>query len=260
MIDVAPTAAGLRPADVAVVIDVLRATSTATQALASGYRMVLCAETIERAEALRGPGRVLAGERRCVKPPGFDQGNSPVEAMHRRGHELVLATSNGAPTIVAATAHAPSVLLACLLNLQAVIEALTQEDLLERDLLIVGSGTDGGLALEDVYVAGRLSAALPGPRTDAALAAEGVARAFATPLDALGAGANADVLRAAGLTADIAYCALESELAVVPRVLAVSMGVAFVGQGDRATPPDAGGHTNGREAAAAGAIRAPVAR
>jgi phosphosulfolactate phosphohydrolase-like enzyme len=90
MIDVAGNRAELRSAGIAVVIDVLRATSTATQALAAGYRRVLCAESIARAAGLRAPGRVLAGERRCLRPPGFDQGNSPLEAATRRGDELVL--------------------------------------------------------------------------------------------------------------------------------------------------------------------------
>ena len=103
MVDVALTRADLRAADIAVVVDVLRATTTATQALAAGYRSVLCAESVELATGLRAPGRVLAGERRCVAPPGFDQGNSPREAARRRGDELVLATTNGAPAIVAAT-------------------------------------------------------------------------------------------------------------------------------------------------------------
>ena len=49
--------------------------------------------------------------------------------MERPGDELVLATTNGAPTIVAAAACAPTVLLACLLNLDAVImELLRRED------------------------------------------------------------------------------------------------------------------------------------
>ena len=46
VIDVAPTPAQLRPYDVAVVIDVLRATSTATQALAAGYQRVLLADSV----------------------------------------------------------------------------------------------------------------------------------------------------------------------------------------------------------------------
>jgi 2-phosphosulfolactate phosphatase len=237
VIDVCLTRTELRPADVAVVIDVLRATSTATQALASGYETVLFAQTLELAAELRGAGRVLAGERHCVKPPGFDQGNSPREAALRCGTELVLATTNGAPTIVSAAVRTETVLLACMLNLRAVAEELSRLDPDEHDVAIVCSGTNGAMALEDVYVAGRLSASLPGPRSDAALAAEAVARAFATPLDALSASANAAVLVAAGLGADVAYCARESELDVTPRVLAASVGVALVGAGAPAARP-----------------------
>jgi len=102
VIDVAFTRAELRSADVAVVIDVLRATSTITQALAVGYRSVLCVDTVPHAARLRAAGRVIAGEQHCMTPLGFDQGNSPLEAMSPLGEELVLATTNGAPTIVGA--------------------------------------------------------------------------------------------------------------------------------------------------------------
>jgi 2-phosphosulfolactate phosphatase len=228
VIDVAFTRAQLQPADVAVVVDVLRATSTATQALATGYERVLCAATVERALQLGGPGRVLAGERRCRKPLGFDQGNSPREVLDRRGEEFVLATTNGSPTIVKAATRAPLVLLACLLNLDAVEQALFEVG--GDDVQIVCSGTDAAVALEDVYVAGRLSGALPGERTDAALVAEGVARAFETPLDALAASADAAVLRRSGLAEDIEYCARESEFDVVGVVGAIWPGVAAVGR------------------------------
>ena len=234
MIDVAFTADGLRAADVAIVIDVLRATSTATQALAAGYRRVLCVGSVESARELRSPGRVLAGERHCVKPPGFDQGNSPSEARDLRGEELVLATTNGAPAIVAAAACAPTVLLACLLNLDAVVTALLgRADAHDPDLQIVCSGTDGAVALEDVYVAGRLIACLRGACTDAALVAKAVARAFPTALDALAASADAAALRIAGLTADIADCARESQLDVLPAVVSTSAGVAIVAWAER---------------------------
>jgi 2-phosphosulfolactate phosphatase len=242
VIDVALTRAELRSSDVAVVIDVLRATSVATQALAAGYERVLCAESIERAEALRGEGRVLAGERHCLKPDGFDQGNSPREATLRRGRELVLATTNGAPAILTAAGLAPEVLLACLLNLEAVVAALGSGDTDTRELQLVCSGTDGAVALEDVYVAGRLSARLTGPKTDAALVAEAAARAFPTPLQALAAGADARVLRASGLGDDIADCARESQLDLVPRVSSAFAGVAVVVAGD--TPARAVGDQN----------------
>ncbi len=229
MIDVALTSAELRSADVTAVIDVLRATSTITQALAAGYERVLCADSIERAASLRAPGRVIAGERRCVMPPGFDQGNSPLEAAQLRGRELLLATGNGTPTIVAAAGRTPTVLVACMFNLSAVIDALQSPGVVpDGDVQIVCSGTDGGPALEDMYVAGRLCAALPGPRTDAALIAEAVARAYRSPLDALSACADASVLREVGLSDDIARCAAESLHDIVPRVAAVAGGVATV--------------------------------
>jgi 2-phosphosulfolactate phosphatase len=229
VIDVALTPAQLRPADVAVVVDVLRATSTAAQALAAGYHRVLCADSIERAASLRRSGRVLAGERRCVKPEGFDQGNSPAEARQRRGDELVLATTNGAPAIVAATASAPWVLLGSLLNLGAIEAALLERaDPAARDVLIVCSATEGCVALDDTYVAGRLSAGLPGARTDAARVAEAVARSFRTPLEALAASAQAHLLEATGLSSDISYCSLESRLDVVPTATVSSAGVAVI--------------------------------
>ncbi|MEO8966427.1 MAG: 2-phosphosulfolactate phosphatase [Solirubrobacteraceae bacterium] len=229
MIDVALTPADLRYTRVIVVVDVLRATSTITQALAAGYEQVLCADSVSRALTLRAEGRVLAGERQCVMPVGFDQGNSPLDAARCAGRELVLATTNGAPAIVAAGRCAPRVLLACLLNLSAVVRTLSASARHgELDLQIVCSGTDGSPALEDSYLAGRICAALPGPRSDAALIAEAVSRRYPAPFQALDASADAAVLRAAGLADDIACCAQESTLDLVPRVSAAQGGVAAV--------------------------------
>jgi 2-phosphosulfolactate phosphatase len=234
MIDVAFTRAEIRRADVAVVLDVLRATSTATQALASGYRRVICADSIERAGELRGPGRMLAGERGCVRPAGFDQGNSPVEARSCHGDELVLATTNGAPTIVATAGAAEHVFLGCLLNLDAVLATL--EELAHRglgDVQLVCSGTGGAIAIEDVYAAGLICERWRGPLTDAAVVAVRLAESFETPLRALHASANARALKAVGLTSDIAYCAIESELDVVPLVVEAGAGFAVAVAGDR---------------------------
>lgn len=240
MIDVALRPADVRSADVAIVIDVLRATSTLTQALASGYRRVLCVETVERAETLRDAGRVLAGERSCVKPDGFDQGNSPIEALRRAGDELVLATTNGTPAVLTACAHADTVLLACMLNLDAAVRA-TLEHMTSGgiDVQIVCAGTNGAVSLEDTYVAGRISSRLPCSRTDAVLVAEGVARAFRTPLEALSASADARALEAAGMRDDIAFCARESLLDIVPTVASVDTDVAIVTSlGAESAPPD----------------------
>src|SRR3954470_1769538 len=77
----------LRPADLdgraVVVFDVLRATTTMTAALAAGVREVRVfgdlAAARAAAAAFDGPAaeRVLCGEENCLRPPGFDLGNSP---------------------------------------------------------------------------------------------------------------------------------------------------------------------------------------
>lgn len=215
MIDVAFLGAHVRPAATAVVIDVLRATSTITLALASGYERVLVAGTIDEALALRAEGRVLAGERDCVRPPDFDLGNSPEDTLTPRGAELVLVTTNGAPAIIGAVAACDEVLVACLLNLDATVAALRASS---GDVLIVAAGTNGAISLEDVYVAGRISAALDGERTDAARIAEAVAAAYPDPIGALDASAGAIQLHKIGLSADVAFCARESITDAVPRV------------------------------------------
>jgi 2-phosphosulfolactate phosphatase len=224
MIDVALSPADIRPAGTAVVVDVLRATSTIAQALAGGYRRVLCCETLDAALALRSPARALAGERGCVPPPGFDLGNSPAAVRRADRDELVLATTNGCPAIVRSAAGSGEVVLASLLNMDAVVEDLSDID----DVLVVCAGTDGRFALEDAYLAGRLVARLRGERSDAAVAAQRLAKTFHSPLEALAANANAAVLRREGLADDIAWCAQESVLDIVPRVTAVESGIATV--------------------------------
>jgi 2-phosphosulfolactate phosphatase len=224
MIDVAFLGADVRPAATAVVIDVLRATTTITLALESGYERVLVAGSIEQAEGLRADGRVLAGERDCERPPGFDLGNSPEDTTTPLGPELILATTNGAPAIVGAVAVCDEVLLACLSNEDAVIEALSSRS---GDILLVCAGTNGNVTVEDTYLAGRLSARLDGPRTDAALIAEAVAAAYPEPIEALEVSAGAEQLRIVGLGSDVAFCAQESITAVVPRV-ARTLGDAAV--------------------------------
>ena len=222
-VDVGFTPADVHQAATAVVVDVLRATSTIAQALACGYERVLCLGARERALELRGPDRVVASEEGGVRPPDFDLGNSPAEFTEPRARELVLATTNGSPAIVAAADAAEEVVLASLLNLDAVTAALPEDD-----VLILCSGTDGTTSLEDVYVAGRLTIRLGGKRTDAALVAERVAEGYPDARSALAASAHAQTLREVGLEGDLDWCARESVVGCVPRVSDVRDGVAIV--------------------------------
>src|SRR4051794_41987417 len=89
-------------ASIAVVVDVVRATSSIAQALASGYERVLCCREIEEARALRaelGDEAVVGGERNAVVIEGFDVGAAPREfAEGARARPPVPSTTNGAPT------------------------------------------------------------------------------------------------------------------------------------------------------------------
>src|SRR6266480_4514006 len=152
-IDVAFTPAEAGPAHVAVVVDVMRATSTIAQALASGYRRVLCCREIDDARALRrqlGDEAVVGGERDAVQIEGFDLGASPREYLEPRAETAILTTTNGTRSTLAAAANAEHVLLGSLLNLDAVAAAAREPG---EDITVVCAGYQGAFRSER----GRLS-------------------------------------------------------------------------------------------------------
>ena len=110
-VDVVLTADGVVPAQLAgataLVIDVLRASTTIVTALANGAASVVPVETVEEARARKaalGPEAILAGERHSDPPEGFDLGNSPLEftAARVQGLTIVITTSNGTKALTAA--------------------------------------------------------------------------------------------------------------------------------------------------------------
>jgi 2-phosphosulfolactate phosphatase len=213
-VHVAFTPAETVRAPVAVVVDVLRATSTIVQALASGYRRILCCAEIDEARDLRerlGEG-VLAGERRAAAIPGFELGNSPRDFVEPRGETVILTTTNGTRAIVAAAARADTVLVGSLLNLAAVADTARDAG---ADVEVVCAGVDGRFTLDDAYCAGRIARLLGGERSDAAEAAVRLAGSFANAEEGLRAAENP---RQEALGDDLAWCARESVLAVVPRL------------------------------------------
>jgi 2-phosphosulfolactate phosphatase len=211
--DVAFTPVEETSARVAIVVDVLRATSSIAQALASGYERVLCCAEIEEARALRrdlGDEAVVGGERNAVVIEGFDVGASPREfAQPPRAKTLVLTTTNGTRAILSAVSRCEVVLLGSLLNLSAVARTAREAG---GDVAIICSGFKGAFALDDAYCAGRIVAALGGDCKDAAIAAEVIANTWPDPLEGL----NARTYGPPGLEADIEFCAQVDLLDVTP--------------------------------------------
>ena len=212
-VHVAFTPAEQISAGVGVVVDVLRASSTMVQALASGFRRILCCAEIEEARALRAatPDSLVGGERDAVRIDGFDVGASPREFLEARAETLILSTTNGTRAILTTAASCGEVVLGSLLNLGAVAAELRERG---EDVAIVCAGFKGRFAFDDAYCAGRIVDLLDGERSDAAVAASVLAGAFPDAHEGL----NARTYGPPGLEEDIAFCARESVLDVVPRL------------------------------------------
>jgi 2-phosphosulfolactate phosphatase len=141
---------------VAVVIDVLRATSTIIHALAAGAeRVVPCGEIDEAqrvaSDAPRGTV-LLGGERGGLKIPNFDLGNSPAEYTRESvAHKTVIFTTTNGTRALLRAKEARRVLIGALSNVGAVVELLAEET---GPVHLVCAGTEGQITLEDVLCAG----------------------------------------------------------------------------------------------------------
>jgi 2-phosphosulfolactate phosphatase len=210
-VHVAFTPAEAASAPVGIVVDVLRATSTIAQALASGFDRVLCCREIGEARELRAriPDSLVGGERDAVRIEGFDVGASPREFLERRAGTLILSTTNGTSAILEAAQRCETVLLGSLLNLDALGRDVRGRG---EDVAILCAGFKGAFALDDAYCAGRIVQEIVADRSDGAIAAELVARAFPDAWSGL----TARTYGPPGLDEDIRFCARESVLDAVP--------------------------------------------
>src|SRR5215210_2189634 len=208
---VAFTPAEAADAQLGIVVDVMRATSTIAQALASGYRRVLCCAEIDDALALReelGDEAITGGERDAQRIEGFDAGASPREFLEPRAETLILSTTNGTRSIVTAAESCGEVVLGALLNLDAVAARAHG-----TDAVVLCAGYKDAFAIDDASCAGRIVRLLEAERTAAAVASAVLAERFPDAID----GINARTYGPPGLEEDIAWCSQVSVLDVVPR-------------------------------------------
>ena len=221
---------------VAVVIDVLRATTSAAVLLSRGVPAVYVAASISDAAALRheiGDGVLLCGERDGVAPEGFDHGNSPLEfadmALPSPPPSVVLATTNGTKALLAAS-PSPVVFAGALVNAGAVVDAVLAEAMArELDVTFICSGTAGRFSLDDAYTAGVLAArltlaaehaGLPVERTDAVHAALAIGRSHGWKAgQALRESAHGRFLQSIGMENDVIVCAQLDRFEVAPRLV-----------------------------------------
>jgi 2-phosphosulfolactate phosphatase len=189
-VDLLPTT---QCSDIAVVIDVLRFTSSAAYALANGARSIVPCATLEETRLHAGRA-LLAGERNAVRPQGFDLGNSPLAFTREavQGRDIAWTTTNGTRAVdlllgtppqggVAtdtnpssplppSSTHPPApnprtpppslnscdLILASYVNLTAVASLLERKLREDAVVALACSGREGAFALEDSACAGAL--------------------------------------------------------------------------------------------------------
>ena len=153
----------IRPHNCAVVvIDVIRATTTAITATAAGRRC-FPVPSLEAALSLRQrlPNALLAGELAGNIPHNFDLNNSPAEIAARSDVDrpLILLSSSGTKLIHAAS-HCNFTYLACFRNFASLVEYLIDR---HSRVVLIGAGTRGEFREEDqlccAWIAHRLISA-----------------------------------------------------------------------------------------------------
>ncbi len=226
-VDVVFTPAGLSAGEVqgraVFVIDILRATTSMCAALSHGAKAIIpvasTEEALRLAQTIGSNDVLLAGEKNCVRIPGFQLGNSPLEMTEGavRGKTIIVTTSNGTKALLASQG-ASSVYPTAAVNLSAAAEKAREALDADHHMLIVCAGREGTFSLDDAYCAGRLAAAIFGgtkPRSalnDAGLASLDLVRRYgsrwARPLaysragrELIRLGFRADVREAARLDA-----------------------------------------------------------
>lgn len=139
---------------IAIVVDILRATSSMVTAFAHGIRQIKPVSSVDDCRKYKSSGYMAAAERDGVTVEGFDFGNSPFSYMDEKvkGKLLAFTTTNGTLAIERSK-HAEELLIGSFLNLQAIIDYITPKD---NNVIVICAGWKGDFNLEDTLFAGAL--------------------------------------------------------------------------------------------------------
>jgi 2-phosphosulfolactate phosphatase len=210
--------------DVVIAIDVLRASSTIITALSNGAREVIPTLTLAQARELahQRRGSILGGERRGMKPRGFDLGNSPREYREEVvcGRTVILTTTSGTKALIKAEG-AKAVLTGSLMNGRAAANAGYRIARSKRaDISLVASGGRNALSFEDLLCAGQIATHLRNRGVVLDDGCEVVSLAWGEASEDLSRNiwrsGHADYLRSIGLAEDVAFCIRVDTSVVVP--------------------------------------------
>ncbi len=222
---------------VAVIVDALRASATATMILDKGANTILAVREIEDALHAKAemPDALLFGERGGLPPEGFDYGNSPRDAAVAAGRNVIFTTTTGAGRLVSCW-KALAIYMGTPLNARAVARHAQSH---EKDVVVIPAGLAGDPkfdAQEDWAGAAAIVMAARG-----AFMGEGASRYekwrkrimhYGLP-KLFAESPHAEKLRRIGLDEDISYCAQLNTTRCVPTVVDHNQWGVFLGRAMR---------------------------
>ena len=212
----------------AVVIDVLRATTTIATALHGGAEAVQAFSDFDKlmevSDSWLPEKRLRAGERGGKQLEGSDLGNSPLDCTPEMvaGKRLFLTTTNGTRALQRVE-NAPVVITAAMVNRQTVVDYLLSKQ--PKTVWLVGSGWQGTYSLEDTVCAGAIAQSLvkEGLSLEALTGNDEVIDAIALYsqwqdklLELFHLASHGKRLLGLNGHEDLKYCAQEDTLAVLP--------------------------------------------
>lgn len=142
------SAARYRKGYAVVVIDVVRATTTAITAVALGRRCLPVA-SLDAAQSLAGrlTDPLMVGEVNGIMPRGFDINNSPAALVERTDlHRPAILLSSSGTRLLQTAACCEVVFVACLRNFTSLATHLASNF---ADVAVIGAGTRGEFREED---------------------------------------------------------------------------------------------------------------
>lgn len=208
---------------VAIVIDMLRATSVITTAIYNGAKRVIPVigvdEAFEKAKELKALGEevLLGGERNALKIEGFDFSNSPLEYKKEivEGKTIIISTTNGTRALNLCS-EAEQVIVASVLNGKGIAKYLSKSD---KDIVFVNSGTNGEFSSDDFICAGYMISEICKTKeaylTDIAKTAKYVYESSNEIEDFIKDAKHYKILKDLGLEEDLKYCSKENLIDLV---------------------------------------------
>lgn len=203
---------------IVVVVDIFRATSCMTTALAHGVKEIKPVSKVEECSILAQNGHIGAAERNGEIVEGFNIGNSPFSYMcdEVKGKKVAMTTTNGTVAIENSK-DALEIVIGSFLNIGAVENYLRER---QEDVLILCAGWKGKVNLEDTMFAGALIERLKNDfevSHDGSMAAQAIYNIAKDDMGTfLSNSSHAKRLKRLNIQKDIEFCLKQDVFDIVP--------------------------------------------